>query len=928
MTGLHLNWTPSKLLASTFRDLGSPDDVKRQFKSYLLSSPKCLASLLQMLYAETGKTGVYDYSLQIDMHQFLHAEPVLGNMLLRYPGVLLSPLEEAIIAAQKDILSSIQNFTQTADGDTTFHSHHHHHPPPNPTIKGINATRVHARLIHLPPHISNCKPSLSNLNSSDVGKILQLSGTVVRCSKVQMYESQRSYECSSKHKGCGVRFTVRADLHQCNNALVEPSRCPTPQCPGKHFNLIQDETTRSDYQEIKVQESVAKHNSQSRTGVIPRALLIKLQNDLVDQCMPGDDVVVVGTLISHWQHLQPMAEIDINMAMHAHSIRVVHGSEQAGGAGSGGSSWDCIFDDDHNNHHSIDENSDSPKSDHRNGMVREEIVKEFTQFWQEDINKKRPIAARNFICSAVCPTVYGVSLIKLALLLTLIGGSSTAHKNSSDQQNTEPFHNVDGNSHIVDPDDHDDTPVQFSLGEDDSSNPFEMDSRQSSQKKEVRSNATVETRRREQSHLLLCGDPGTAKSQFLRFSAALCPRSVLTSGSGTTSAGLTCAAVREDSGKEWTLEAGALVLADRGVCAIDEFSCIAEKDRTTIHEAMEQQTLSVAKAGIVCKLNCRATVIAVCNAKGGFYDHDKPFTVNVGIEPPLLSRFDLVFKLIDGSDAEKDDNVATFLLNRAIQGSGYDCTKPMGTTKRANWTIDKLRAYIAVAKSRFHPTISSEASILLETHYSECRSSEYIEIQVTVRQLESLIRLAQAHARLMYRNVVEIDDAIAVILLMESSVASTSASSFNSLYADPATTIFPNDDVADIEFLLDKHKVLQKYNMLQYLTETERQRLEEHSHKMKQLPGMNFRDNTQQGKPPNQPHNNSWDAISSSQGFPYFTPSQKTTLFSTQDHYGRYTQKNTPSPSTSTHYPNQNPELCFESNDPVSKRRKSNHSAD
>ena len=162
---------------------------------------------------------------------------------------------------------------------------------------------------------------------------------------------------------------------------------------------------------------------------------------------------------------------------------------------------------------------------------------------------------------------------------------------------------------------------------------------------------------------------GCGKSQFLKFATALCPRSVLASGSGTTSAGLTCAAVRDDTSKEWTLEAGALVLADRGVCAIDEFSCINPKDRTTIHEAMEQQTLSVAKAGIIAKLNCRATVIAVTNAKSGYYDHDKSFSVNVGIEPPLLSRFDIIFKLIDGSDITKDDNIATFLLNRAISVS-------------------------------------------------------------------------------------------------------------------------------------------------------------------------------------------------------------------------------------------------------------------
>jgi len=141
----------------------------------------------------------------------------------------------------------------------------------------------------------------------------------------------------------------------------------------------------------------------------------------------------------------------------------------------------------------------------------------------------------------------------------------------------------------------------------------------------------------------------------------------LTSGTGTTSAGLTAAAVRE--GQDFILEAGALVLADRGVCAIDEFSCISEKDRTTIHEAMEQQTLSVAKAGIVCKLNCRATVVAVTNPRGGIYDHDKSFVDNVGIGGALLSRFDLIFKLIDTSDPVKDENVATFLLNRAIKVS-------------------------------------------------------------------------------------------------------------------------------------------------------------------------------------------------------------------------------------------------------------------
>ena len=153
----------------------------------------------------------------------------------------------------------------------------------------------------------------------------------------------------------------------------------------------------------------------------------------------------------------------------------------------------------------------------------------------------------------------------------------------------------------------------------------------------------------------------------MRFAAALCPRSIITTGIGTTSAGLTCAAVREGNKNEFALEAGALVLADKGVCCIDEFGCIRSSDRTAIHEAMEQQTLSIAKAGIVCKLNCRATIFAVCNPKKGILDYDKSLTDNTGIELPLLSRFDLIFKLIDSSDETRDGQVATFLLNRAIQ---------------------------------------------------------------------------------------------------------------------------------------------------------------------------------------------------------------------------------------------------------------------
>ena len=375
--------------------------------------------------------------------------------------------------------------------------------------------------------------------------------------------------------------------------------------------------------------------SASKIGIgnIPRSLMIKLQHDLVDKCQPGDEVVVVGNLLAQWQQsVQPGIECNVGTALNAHSIRVVQEN--------GTSAWK--------------QNADSSVGE------LETFKKEFDEYWEDTRRREYPIASRDFICKAVCPKLYGLHIIKLSLLITLIGGvsSSSYDKENNDsseqrssqlQEEEQPYTNAP-------------EPFRMVQNECNQTDAF-YGGRTSSRK---RYDTSVETRRRDMSHMLLIGDPGTGKSQILRFAATLCPRAVLTTGVGTTSAGLTCAAVREGSDKEFALEAGALVLADKGICCIDEFGCIRNEDRTSIHEAMEQQTLSVAKAGIVCKLNCRATVIAVMNPRNCIYDNQVSLAANTGLGTPLLSRFDLIFKLVDTSDAERDSNVTTYLLNRAI----------------------------------------------------------------------------------------------------------------------------------------------------------------------------------------------------------------------------------------------------------------------
>jgi replicative DNA helicase Mcm len=261
---------------------------------------------------------------------------------------------------------------------------------------------------------------------------------------------------------------------------------------------------------------------------------------------------------------------------------------------------------------------------------------------------------------------------------------------------------------------------------------------------------------------LIVGDPGTAKSQLLQYVARIAPRGLYTSGRGTTAAGLTAAVIREKGGG-MTLEAGALVLADKGIACIDEMDKMRPEDRVAIHEAMEQHTVSVAKGGIVATLNARTAILAAANPALGRYEPHRTVSENISLPVTILSRFDLIFVLRDVPKKESDGKMSAHILEIHRKGSS-----PVETPI----PVDLLRKYISFAKGT-KPILGQEAIKRLNDFYLAMRSASETEgspVAITARQLESLVRTAEARARIALRNEVSAEDAEAAIAIMKRSL--------------------------------------------------------------------------------------------------------------------------------------------------------------
>ncbi|MCX8166279.1 MAG: minichromosome maintenance protein MCM [Candidatus Micrarchaeota archaeon] len=278
------------------------------------------------------------------------------------------------------------------------------------------------------------------------------------------------------------------------------------------------------------------------------------------------------------------------------------------------------------------------------------------------------------------------------------------------------------------------------------------------------------TKMREDIHLLLIGDPGTAKTRFLQQVEQIAPKCIFVSGKSITGVGLTASAERDElSEGGWTLKAGALVLASGGIACIDEFDKIDENERAAMHEVMESQSVSIAKAGIVAKFKAKTAILAAANPKRGRFDPNKPPADQFDIPPTILSRFDLIFPVIDVMDEQKDSTLAEFILKRHQLGAEAIPEKYSEITDDDIISPEILRKYIAYMRKNVRPVLSEEAMKIIRDYYVELRKIGKSQgaVPITPRQIEGLIRLSEASAKLRMSKIVEESDAKRAISLMD-----------------------------------------------------------------------------------------------------------------------------------------------------------------
>lgn len=535
------------------------------------------------------------------------------------------------------------------------------------------------------------------LNAGLVGGVVKIDGIVTRASVVRPRLVLSVHYCPITKKFHEKTFRDNANVSSLamftQNAGMPGSAYPTKDEEGNPLETEFGMCWYRDSQRVTIQEMPEK----SPPGQLPRSVEVLIESDLCDVCKPGDRVSISGIFRAVGGAASTGGNGVFTTFVVANHIKLLSGAE-------GRSTVDS--------------------------SIHEQDISNFLEYSQ-----KGKVLDR--MSRSIAPSICGHDYIKKALLLLLIGGKER---------------NLANGTHL-----------------------------------------------RGDLNIMMVGDPSTAKSQLLRFIMNTAPLAVSTTGRGSSGVGLTAAVTTDQETGDKHLEAGAMVLADRGVVCIDEFDKMSDEDRVAIHEVMEQQTVTIAKAGIHASLNARCSVVAAANPIYGSYDKMRPPHDNIALPDSLLSRFDLLFIVLDLADKERDRLIADHVLRghrfrknshtldemedgiehgRTADGANqdnneegptamyetaasalYQWSAPNGPRRRSARVAERtdnkilcskfLKLYISYAKHRVNPVLTEEACGHIAKFYKELRQDELCKTQhITARCLETLIRLATAHAKL------------------------------------------------------------------------------------------------------------------------------------------------------------------------------------